>query len=146
MVFGSWAAQQTFYKSVQPDGRVVYGDAPTKGAVRTDKITVPVDTIGSEADAAAARRALQMDRQKLLNDLAARTARRERLEIEIADASRRLKLAEAAFESGKSVGAGDRQGRQLTPQYWDRQRNLGIAVRQAQTVLDRLVAERDNLR
>lgn len=146
MVFGSWAAEQTFYKSVQPDGRVIYGDAPAKGAARTEKITVPVDTIGSEADVAAAKRALQMNREKLLKDLAARNARRDQLEIEIADADRRLKLAEAARESGRSVGAGDRQGRQLTPQYWDRQRKLGIAVRQAQTTLDRLMAERESLR
>jgi Domain of unknown function (DUF4124) len=146
MVFGSWAAQQTFYKSVQPDGRVVYGDAPAKGAVRTDKITVPVDNIGSEADAAAAKRTLQMNRQELLKNIAARNARRDRLEIEISDAYRRVKLAEAALESGRSVGVGDRQGKQLTPQYWDRQRKLGIAVRQAQTALDRLMAERDSLR
>jgi len=145
-VFGSWAAEQTFYKSVQPDGSVVYGDAPTKGAVRTDKIKVPVDNLGSDADAAAAKRALEINREKLLQEVTARDALRRKLDNQIAEAARRVKEAEAARESGRNIGVGDREGRHLSPQYWDRQNKLALALRQARTALDRLKAERDSLR
>jgi len=146
IVFGAWASEPTIYKSVQPDGSVVYGDAPIKGAVRNEKIKVQTDTIGTEADVAAARRTLEANRKQMLQDFATRDARRHKLDMDIADARRRLEDSEAAREVGKVVKAGDRQGNRLTQKYWDRQRSLGVAVRQARTNLDRLIAERNNLR
>jgi len=146
VVLESRAAEQTVYKSVQPDGSVVYGDAPVKGAVRNEKIKIQVDTLGTEADVAAAKRALDSSRRKMLHDFATRDARRRKLDTDIADARRRLETVEANRDAGRIVQAGDRQGNRLTPKYWDRQRNLGVAVRQARTTLDRLIAERDKLR
>lgn len=142
----SFAAEQTFYKSVLSNGRVVYGDAPATGAKRTEKITVRTDTPASEFDAAAAQRALEMSRQHLLRDAAARTARLTQLETEIATAYNELKDSGEAREVGREIQEGDRQGRRLLTPYWERQRSLEAAVRQARQRLDKLLAERAALR
>jgi hypothetical protein len=140
------AGEQTFYKSVLPNGRIVYGDEPAAGAKRTEKITVQTDMPGSPVDAEAAQRALEMNRQQLLRDAAARSARLTQLEAEIAAAYDELKAAEEARDSGRAVQEGDRQGRRMLGTYGERQRRLEAAARQARQKLDRLLAERSALR
>lgn len=146
IALGSVAAEQTFYKSVLSNGRVVYGDAPVAGAKRTEKIKVRTDTSASEIDAAAGQRALEMSRQQLLRDAAARTARLAQLETEIAAAYSELKDSEEAREAGRAIQEGDRQGRRLLAPYWERQRSLEVAARQARQRLDKLLTERAALR
>ena len=146
IAFGTKAAEQTFFKSVQPDGRVVYGDSPTAGAKHSEKITVRTDTLNSEAEAEAAKRALQMSRQQLLRDSAARSARLTQLESRIAATYSELQSAQAERDSGREMQEGDRQGRRQSAQYWERQRRLDAAVRQIRQDLDRLLAERNALR
>lgn len=140
------AAEQTFYKSVLPNGRVVYGDAPAADAKRAQKITVRTDTSASDVDAAAAQRALTMSRRQLLRDAEARTARLAQLETEIASAYNELKEAQEARESGRVVQEGDRQGKRLLAPYWERQRSLEASVLKSRQRLDKLLAERTALR
>ena len=146
IAFGINAAEQTFFKSVQPNGRVVYGDAPTAGAKHTEKITVRTDTLNSEAEAETAKRALQMSRQQLLRDSAARSARLTQLESQIAATYSELQSAQAERDSGRDMQEGDRQGRRQTAQFWERQRRLDAAVRQIRQNLEQLLAERNALR
>ena len=146
VALGAGAAEQTFFKSVLPNGRVVYGDAPAAGAKRTEKITVRTDVPASEIDAEAARRALEMDRRRLLRDAAARSARLTQLETEIAAAYNAFKAAEQEREAGRAIQEGDRQGRRLLAQYWERQRTLEATLGQARQTLDKLLTERSALR
>lgn len=145
IALGSFAAEQTFYKSVLSNGHIVYGDAPVTGARRAEKITVRTDMSSSEVDAATSQRALEMTRQQLLRDAAARTARLAQLESEIAAAYNEVKNSEEARETGRAVQEGDRQGRRLLVPYWERQRSLEVAARQARQRLDKLLAERTAL-
>ena len=142
MAMGSGAAEQSFYKSVLPNGRVVYGDEPVAGAKRADKITVRTDTSTSDVDAAAAQRALHMTRQQLLRDADARTARLAQLDPEITSAYGELKNAQEAREAGQAMQEGDRQGRRILPQYRERMRNLDAQVLIARQRLDALLADR----
>ena len=144
MAVGASAAEKTFFKSVLPNGRVVYGDAPAAGAKRTEKITVRTELPASDAE--AAQRALALDRQQLLRDAAARSARLTQLETEIAAAYNALKTAEQEREAGRAIQEGDRQGRRLLPQYGERQRTLEVTLRQNRQTLDKLLAERSALR
>ena len=146
IAFGINAAEQTFFKSVQPNGRVVYGDAPTAGAKHTEKITVRTDTLNSEAEAETAKRALQMSRQQLLRDSAARSARLTQLESQIAATYSELQSAQSERDSGREMQEGDRQGRRQTAQFGERQRRLDAAVRQIRQNLEQLLAERNALR
>lgn len=145
VAFGAGAAEQSFYKSVLPDGRIVYGNAPAAGATRAEKITVQTDAPAAGA-AEDARRALEMNRQQLLRDSTARAARLTQLDGEIAATYNELKAAEAARDAGRELQEGDRQGRRLLAQFWERQRDLERAVRQSRQKLDQLLAERTALR
>ena len=146
IAFATGAAEQTFFKSVQPNGRVVYGDTPAAGAKRTEKITVRTDTLNSEAEAEAAKHALQMSRQQLLRDSAARSARLTQLESEIAATYSELQSAQAQRDAGREMQEGDRQGRRQTAQYWERQRRLDAALRHIRQALEKLLTERNALR
>ena len=146
IAFASGAAEQSFYKSVLPNGRIVYSDAPATDAKRTKKITVRTDTSVSDVDVAAAERALHMSRQQLLRDAAARTVRLGQLETEIASAYNELKVAQEAREAGRDAGEGERQGRRFLAQYWERQHRLDAEVLKTRQRLDKLLAERTALR
>jgi hypothetical protein len=100
----------------RPNGRVIYGDTPTAGAKHTEKITVRTDTFSSAAAAETPKRALQMSRQHLLSDSAARNARLGQLESQIAETYSELQRAQAEREAGREVQEGDRQGRRQTAQ------------------------------
>ena len=146
IAFAGGAAEQSFYKSVLPNGRIVYGDAPAVNAKRAEKITVRTDTSTSDIDAEAAQRALHSSRQQLLRDAAARTARLAQLETGIVSAYNDLKDTQEARESGRVVQEGDRQGRRFSASYWERQRSLEAEVLKARQRLDKLLAERAALR
>lgn len=135
------ADERLLYKSVLPNGRVVYGDAPAPNAKRSEEIFVERHAPNPE-DAQAAQRALAMTRQQLLRDATARTARLKQLDNQIADTYGQLKDAESRREMGTEVQEGDRQGRRLASRYSQRQRVLEGAVERARQQLDRLVRER----
>ena len=134
------AEERILYRSVLAGDRVVYSDAPIAGARSSRRIIVephPAD----ERQALAAQHALALTRARLLKDFEARTARLQQLDNEIASAYERLGQARLQQERGRGVRDGERQGRRLTPPYWQRQRALENAVTQHTRQLDALVPE-----
>lgn len=138
------AGERVLYKSVLPDGRVVYGDAPASAATRSDRIAVEVHPASTQ-DSDAALRSLALTRQQLLRDSAARTARLRQLDNQIIDTYSQLKAAEVQREQGREVQDGDRQGRRISAGYSERQRRLERAVSQLRQRLDVSLGERSAL-
>lgn len=128
------AVAQTLYKSTMPDGRVVYGDKPAPGAVKSEEQkpdTSKQGIIPPSAREKATAQSLEKDRRM-------RDARSQRIEA----AEKALRDAEAARDAGKEPTAGDRIGtvkgnQRLTDTYWERQKRLEQAVEQARTNLEK---------
>lgn len=127
------ALAQTLYKSTMPDGKVIYGDKPVPGAVKSElqrpdtSKTGVAPPISREADTA---KTLEKDRLK-----------REASQGKMQAAEKALRDAEAAQAAGKEPTAGDRQGtvsgnQRLTDAYWERQKSLEQAVEQARKNLE----------
>jgi hypothetical protein len=133
------ALAQTLYKSTLPDGRVVYGDKPAPGAVKSEEQRPDISKKGvtpPTADGAAAARSLEKDRQK-----------REVNAGKVEAAEKALRDAEAARAAGKDPTEGDRQGtvsgnQRLTDAYWERQKRLEAGLEQARKNLDEARAGR----
>ncbi len=126
------------------NGRVVYGDAPDPQARRNEKISIEIhssDPAQTELDL----RALAMTRKQLLSDADARAARLHQLDREIVAAYAELQAAEGERERGSAVQEGDRQGRRLSPVYWQRQRSLEASASKLRRNLDALLRERSAL-
>jgi|GEM_PF-848762 len=137
-------AERTLYKSVLPNGRVVYGDAPDPQARRHEKISVedhPPDTAQTEAGL----RALALTRQQLRRDAEARAARLRQIERQIVAVYADLQAAEGERERGIAVQEGDRQGRRLSSAYLQRQATLEAAALRLRRSLDALLRERSAL-
>jgi hypothetical protein len=126
------AAAETLYKSTMPDGRVIYGDKPAPGAVKSEKQvldTSPKGVVAPKAPATAKKPAGTED------------SKEERIRA----AEKALKDAEAAQAAGKDPTAGDRQGtvsgaQRLTDEYWARQKRLQEAVDLARANLEKAKA------
>lgn len=129
------------YRSVLPNGRVVYGDAPAPTARRSEAITVERHPPNAQ-DAEAAGRALALSRQQLMRDADARAARIRQLDNQVGDTYDELQRAQVLREQGREVQEGDRQGRRWSARYAQRQQSLDAAVQQVQRRLDKLVGER----
>jgi len=138
------SAERTLYKSVLPNGRVVYGDAPEPQARRNEKISVEIHP-PDPAQTEAGLRALAMTRQQLLRDAEARAARLRQLERQIVAAYAELQAAEAERERGTEVQEGDRQGRRFSAAYLQRRRTLEAAALRQRRSLDALLRERSAL-
>lgn len=124
------AEERILFKSVLPNGRVVYSDAPAPNAKRTEEITIEPHAL---------------TREQLLRDAAARTARLRQLDNQIADTYNEHKEAQSRREAGRDVQESDKQGRRLLATYFDRQRVLEGAVQQTRQRLDLLLSERSAL-
>jgi len=127
------AAAQTLYKSTMPDGKVIYGDKPAPGAVKSEEQKPDMTkgiTPAQKRDAGAPEKA---DKER---------ASRDRQQARIEAAEKRLREAEAAREAGKEPGAGDRLGtvsgnQRLTDDYWARQKKLENDVDSARELLEK---------
>jgi hypothetical protein len=127
----AWA--QTIYRSIMPDGRVIFGDKPVAGAQHVETIDTsspPANVVpsGSRNEEAAQQRELRRQQQ------AARQA-------EVREAEQVLRAAEAAQAAGKEPLPGERLGNagggsRLTDAYWERQKSLKAAVTEARKRLD----------
>ena len=85
-----WAEERILYKSIMPNGQVVYSDEPEAKAKRSYAISVephPADPQQAEA----AQRALAMTREQLLKDAAARSLRLKDLDNQITSAYEELR-------------------------------------------------------
>ncbi len=126
------ALAETLYKSTMPDGRVIYGDKPAPGAVKSEEQKIDTSAKGiappqAKGDAGATKK-----------PAGKASAKEERIQA----AEKALKDAEAALAAGKDPTAGDRQGtvsgaQRLTDEYWARQKRLEEAVTQARANLEK---------
>jgi len=133
------AAGQINYKSVMPDGKVIYGDKPAPGAVRVEQLKAAPSkgvSISSPKDAAAVR---QMESSR-----AGRQAGGQKVRA----AEEAMKRAEAAMAEGKEPGEGDRIGtvsgaQRFSDQYWERQKRLAAEYEVARASYEKAVREAD---
>jgi hypothetical protein len=131
------APAQTLYKSITPDGRVVYSDKPPADAVKTEKRQMDTSKQGvvppSDRDKAALKK---MQSERKAGD--GSQDRLRRAEIALHD-------AEVAQSMGKEPQAGERLGtvsgnQRLTDAYWERQKKLEDAVTTARSNLEKVRA------
>ena len=143
------AVAQRIYKQQLPDGSVVYADHRIKGAKLLYQVEMPdvpalpadrADASGSSADAAALDKRLR-ERARAL----------DRAQREIVDAERAAEEAKRQLEVGKELLPGEIQtsatgGTRVLPEYYDRIKKLEENAAKAQTRLDRVYSERNQLR
>lgn len=99
------------YRSVTPDGRVIYSDRPPSDAVRTDQIAEPPPPPADRRQEAteqaeqnrASRAAIDEERRAKSADVAA-------AEKDVRDAERELAAARKRLEAGQVEQEGDRTG------------------------------------
>jgi len=121
------AGAQTIFKSIMPDGKVVYGEKPVPGAQKVDKLEPPPATTGvTPVTPEEKARAANPGKKPAV----AATAARER---EAEEARVQWQKAEAARDAGKEPLAQERIGRagggsRLTEEYFARQKTLDDAV------------------
>ena len=127
-------AQSATYRSVMPDGKIIYGDKPAPGAKESKKLNLAPLNISTPQPApdnsAAAEKA---------------TANATR-DAQIAEAKQKLDAAKRALEAGREIREGDRIGlakgsggtSRPSEQYTDRVKQLEDAVANAQRELDDL--------
>ena len=131
-----WAASasaQVIYKSIMPDGRVIYGNEPAPGAKKVESMAPRTEDSGVRASTPAQEQALQ----RRMNEREQRGGQ----QTAIGDLEKALKEAEAAQVAGKEPLEGERIGTaggysKLTDAYWERQRELDQAVQEARKRLD----------
>lgn len=127
------AAAQTLYKSIMPDGRVVYGDKPAPGAAKVEETRPDISKGGLGGTTAR--------EQEALKDMENTRLQREGGQDKVRAAEQALRDAEAALAAGKEPLAGERIGTaggtsRLTETYFDRQRKLEEAVEKARRDFD----------
>ena len=127
------AAAQTLYKSVMPDGRVVYGDKPVPGADKVEESKL--DTSSKGLGGATPRET------EALKELEKSRGKREEAGAKLQAAEEALRQAEAARAAGKEPLPGERIGTaggasRLNDAYEARQKKLNDAVQNAQRNVD----------
>jgi len=148
LVAGGTAAQ-TIYKSVMPDGRVSYGSAPVKGAVKVEPITVETAPVSDSPAPASPESAAPASR--LREDLRNEDAQWAKANQEIRSAQDALNAAKLAQQSGVEPLPGEMIGNagggvRPSEAYLARQQQLAEKVRQAQARVGEAFAARNALR
>lgn len=134
------AEERVLYKSHLPDGSLVYSDAPVPGARSQSMAVEPHPTDAKAARAAQAEAARH--REQLLRSFEARAARVGRLDQEIPAAARAAERARELAQQAAVMREGDRQGRRVRAEYFERQQVFQAAQAQAEQRLKLLTAER----
>jgi hypothetical protein len=129
------AAAQTLYKSVMPDGSVVYGDKPAPGAAKVEEPKIDTSTKGIGGSTPREAEALQ--------NLEKSRGKREAAAANLQAAEAALRQAEAALAAGKEPLPGERIGTaggasRLNDAYYARQKKLTETVQNAQRKVDEL--------
>jgi len=119
------APAQFLYKSTMPDGKVIYGDQPTPGAVKVEK-TKP-DTSKKGITASTPRDAATLKKMQAENAARASSVDKTRTMEEM------LRKMEAAREAAKEPREGERigtasGGSRFTDAYWERQKKLDEGI------------------
>src|SRR5574338_127787 len=122
-------AAADLYKSIMPNGKVVYGEKPEPGARQVEKLPAPPPKTGTTLVTPAEKKAVDTSvKQRVAGD--------EEWRRQLDSAYAQLKKAEEAREAGKEPLPGERLGTvgggsRLTDYYWARQKKLEAAVESA---------------
>ncbi|MFO1204280.1 MAG: DUF4124 domain-containing protein [Burkholderiales bacterium] len=140
-------ATDTVYKSVMPDGSIVYGNGPVKGATKVEPITVQPVIATDSPPAPPSPEAARRVREDLRADDAAWT----KVSHELRSAEEALSAAKLAQQAGVEPLPGEMVGNagggvRPSEAYLARQQQLADDVRQAQARLDAALAARNALR
>ena len=112
-----------------------------RGPVRVQRVMVETHPADPQ-QAQAAQPALAVRREALLREGQARAQRLAQNDADAPRASEEVQRARAERVAAQDVQEGDRQGRRLTPTYWQRQQRAGDAEARAQQGLGDLARER----
>ena len=145
------SSAQSIYKSTLPDGRIVYGGRPEKGATKVEKM-VPaaplVEVDPKEAEAQRQRERAQVE--QLEKRLAARQAARETSNTEVLAGKDAVSAAEKRLAAGKEPLPGERVatadgGSRLSEAYFERVKALEDELKSARERLDKAFRDRSAL-
>lgn len=122
------------FKSTMPDGKILYGNAPVKGAKKVEKITPSTQDAGVRISTPNQIQQLGQRQSQQQEDSSRRQADMDQLKSA-------LKQAEEAREAGKEPHDGDfignaRGGMRLNEEYLERQKTLEANVQEARKRLD----------
>jgi len=137
LALAATAAQgQAVFRSVMPDGSIVYGDKPAPGAKETKEVSLPPPNIAKPPPA-----------QPSAPATTPRQAAPESADDQVRNAERELQKAKAALEAGREPQPGERIGTaggasRLTDAYFERIKSLENAIAGAQKKLDDALARR----
>lgn len=129
------SARATIYKSVMPDGRVIYGEQPQAGARTVEKSVVNVNDTG-----------VQPVSREVIEGASQRASKRSQalaeVSREVQAAEVDLRAAESEREAGREPLPGERlgivgPGTRLTEEYFQRQQMLEERVEQARKRLEK---------
>jgi hypothetical protein len=141
------AAAQTVYKSVMPDGSVVYGNGPVKGAAKVEPITVQ-PTVVTDSPATVSPETASRVRENLREENAdwTKAAQEVRSAEDALSAAKLAQQAGVAPVPGEMIGNAGNSFVRPSDAYFARQQQLADAVTKAQARLDAAVAARNALR
>jgi hypothetical protein len=131
-------AAQTMYKSIMPDGRVVYGDRPEPNAVKVEESKADTSKTGVQLNPPGAERQVE--------EMKAARERGDAKQDQLRQAEEAVRQAEAALANGKEPLPGERigtagGGSRLNDAYWERQKKLREDLVKARDNLNRLQTE-----
>lgn len=124
------AAGQVVHKSLLPNGSISYSDDVPAQAVASRHLALDSHR-SSQQQPAEVRDALEQNRRQLLQDFDARQQRMRELQTQIPAVEAELAAARFARNQASELRGGDRQGRRLTSQYYERQQAAALAEQQA---------------
>lgn len=139
-VSGTSALAQSVYRYKDSQGNTVYTDKPPAGNDTVQRLETPPQPAQSPP------RGQSDAEKKLLEAANRRSAELGRAAQDVVDAFNALRAAEARRDEGVEPQDGDRSGRFLRGQYWQRRQALERDVQAAQARLDEAMARRNALR
>ena len=142
-VSGTSALAQAVYRYKDSQGNTVYTDKPPAGNDTVQRLEMPPQPTQPAQPPA---RGQSDTEKKLLEAANRRSAELDRAADDVVAAFNALRAAEARRDEGVEVQEGDRSGRYLSGQYWQRRQALERDVQAAQARLDEALARRNALR
>lgn len=135
------AAAQGLYKSVMPDGRVIYGDKPAPGAARVEPLDFGPAPPPADSGSAAERRQQLLERSRQVDErLREREAARRQAEETVTRARQLLADAEKARELGRTPLPGE-----MVANVGGGVRPSAMYVERQQALEDQVVVARERL-
>jgi hypothetical protein len=140
-------ATETVYKSIMPDGSIVYGNGPVKGAAKVEPITVQPPVVTDSPPPPPSPEAARRVREDLRADDAAWSKATQ----DVRSAEEALNAAKLAQKAGVEPLPGEMVGNagggvRPSEAYLARQQQLADDVKKAQARLDAALAARNDLR